>query len=157
MPELGGSRKHLDIVGLNYYWTNQWEYTREGIPLRDDDPRRWPLHKLVRSAWDRYGGDVMITETSHVDERRTAWVRELTTEAEALLDAGVPLRGICLYPILGMPEWHAPDQWTRLGLWDLVPSGQTLERVAYTPMLEALREAQSRLEPRVETSNRQLK
>ncbi len=24
LPELGGSPAHLDIVGLNYYWTNQW-------------------------------------------------------------------------------------------------------------------------------------
>ena len=26
LPELGGSRDHLDIVGINYYWTNQWEW-----------------------------------------------------------------------------------------------------------------------------------
>ncbi len=151
-PELGGSRQHLDIVGINYYWTNQWEHTREGTPLPDDDPRRWPLRKLVRSVWDRYGGDVMITETSHVDENRPAWVHQLTDEAEALLDEGVRLRGICLYPILGMPEWHAPERWTRLGLWDLEPSDHTLQRVIYTPMLDALREAQARLEGRHETA-----
>ncbi len=151
MPELGGSREHLDIVGINYDWTNQWEYTREGTPLPDDDPRRWSLRQLVQSVWERYGGDVMISETSHVGENRPAWVRELADEAEALLDAGVPLRGICLYPILGMPEWHKPEEWTRLGLWDLIPSGRTLQRVAYAPMLQALREAQSRLDVRNET------
>ena len=32
MPELGGSRRHLDIIGVNYYWTNQWEHGRPGIP-----------------------------------------------------------------------------------------------------------------------------
>src|SRR6185436_7562054 len=29
MPELGGSREHLDVVGINYYWTNQWEFGRD--------------------------------------------------------------------------------------------------------------------------------
>src|SRR5205085_10102931 len=39
-PELGGSRAHLGTVGVNYYWTNQWELGRDGIPLAEDDPRR---------------------------------------------------------------------------------------------------------------------
>src|SRR5688500_9176971 len=29
MPDLGGSRKHLDILGINYYWTNQWYFGRD--------------------------------------------------------------------------------------------------------------------------------
>lgn len=147
-PELGGSRSHLDIVGINYYWTNQWELTREGIPLPDDDPRRAPFRELVRSVWDRYGGDVMVTETSHVDEKRPLWLRELTGECEALLEEGVPLQGVCLYPILGMPEWHAPEVWTRMGLWDLVDEEGRLCRVPYAPMHGALREASRRLERR---------
>ena len=32
-PELGGSPRHLDIVGINYYWTNQWEW---GAPANAD-------------------------------------------------------------------------------------------------------------------------
>ncbi len=146
-PELGGSRAHLGTVGINYYWTNQWELTREGIPLADDDPRRLPLRELVRFVHDRYAGDLLITETSHVDDMRPIWLDELAEEAEALLDDGVDLRGVCLYPILGMPEWHLPGQWTRMGLWDLVPQSPTLARVPYAPMMEALRRAQ-RLESR---------
>lgn len=147
LPELGGSSTHLGMIGINYYWTNQWQVDRPGMPLRDDDPRRWPLARLVRQVWERYGVDLVITETSHVDEMRPIWLREITDEVEALLDQGVPLRGICLYPILGMPEWHEPHKWTRMGLWDLAPQSPTLGRVIYAPMLEALREAQQRLEP----------
>ncbi len=142
-PEYGGSRKHLDIVGLNYYWTNQWELTREGTPLATDDPRTLPLHQLVKTAWDRYGGEMLITETSHVLDMRPRWVRELTDEAEKMLELGINLQGICLYPILGMPEWHAQDEWTRMGLWDVHPEQG---RILYDPMFEALREAQARLE-----------
>lgn len=148
LPELGGSRRHLGVVGANYYWTNQWELGRVGVPLADDDPRRWPLRRLIGQVWERYGGDVLISETSHVGDMRPVWLRELAGEAEALLDAGVPLGGVCLYPILGMPEWHARDEWTRMGLWDLVPQSPTLARIPYEPALAALREAQH-LEARV--------
>jgi hypothetical protein len=148
-PELGGSASHLDVVGINYYWTNQWELGRTGLPLSDDDSRRWPLRRLVRCVWERYGAELLVTETSHVGEMRPVWLRELAGEAEALLDEGVPLGGVCLYPILGMPEWHAREQWTRMGLWDLVPQSPTLGRIPYEPMLDALRDAQ-----RIETRRR---
>lgn len=147
MPELGGSREHLDIVGVNYYWTNQWELGREGVPLGDDDPRRVSLSRLMRRVWKRYGGEFLMTETAHVDSMRPVWLRYVADECESLLDSGVPLRGVCLYPILGMPEWHAPQQWTLMGLWDLVHNQPTLGRKLFDPMLQALKIAQ-RLENR---------
>lgn len=143
LPELGGSKDHLDVIGINYYWTNQWELGRPGNPLSDDDPRRSPIGKLVRAVWERYGAEMLITETSHVDEKRPLWMSELSTEAESLLAEGVPLNGICLYPILGMPEWHNQDQWTQMGLWDLKPSARgDLLRIPCEPMMKAFREAQ---------------
>jgi beta-glucosidase/6-phospho-beta-glucosidase/beta-galactosidase len=146
MPELGGSPEHLDTVGINYYWTSQWHAERPGVPIHSDDPGRLPLRSLLRHVWERYGAGIVITETSHVGEMRADWVRELADEARALLDEGVPLGGICLYPILGMPEWHARHEWAQMGLWDLEMRGDRLDRVLYTPMLEALRQAQQRLE-----------
>lgn len=146
LPELGGTRAHLDMVGINYYWTNQWEWgvtpRSDGVvpPLADDDPRRWSLSDLVRGVWERYGGDVMITETSHIGDHRSRWLYEVAQESEVLLHDGVPLRGACLYPILGMSEWHDPEIWTPMGLWDPVchrdPCG---ERLICEPMLEALK------------------
>jgi hypothetical protein len=65
--------------------------------------------------------------------------------AEGLLAAQVPLRGICLYPILGMPEWHARDQWSRMGLWDLEREQDVLQRKACAPMMAALRAVQKSL------------
>jgi hypothetical protein len=147
MPELGGSRAHLDLIGINYYWTNQWEWRIPLVggkipPLADDDPRRLTLSELVRSVWERYGGELIVSETSHIGDMRGAWIREVAEEAEKLLLDGVPLRGVCLYPILGMPEWHEPAIWTPMGLWDPVchrePCG---DRLVCEPMLEALRAA----------------
>lgn len=142
LPELGGSRAHLDIVGVNYYWTNQWEIGREESPLAFDDPRRMPLARLLRRVWKRYGGEFLVTETSHVDDMRPIWLHAVADECEKLLDEGVPLRGVCLYPILGMPEWHDRSVWARMGLWDLRPRTTGLERQIFLPMLQALRSAQ---------------
>src|SRR5689334_22914398 len=61
---------------------------------------------------------------------------------QELLDEDVALHGICLYPILGMPEWHARDEWTRMGLWDLDREDKVLQRRICAPMLAALRAAQ---------------
>lgn len=144
MPELGGSRAHLDLVGINYYESSQWEIGHEEQPLAPDDPRRVPLSELVRGVWERYGGELLITETSHVDEGRAAWIERVADEAELLLGQGVPLRGVCLYPVLGMPEWHARQQWARMGLWDLVPRDGALQREPHLESIMALRRAERR-------------
>jgi hypothetical protein len=149
LPELGGSRRHLDIVGVNYYWTNQWEIGREERPLAFDDPRRWPFSRLLRQVWRRYGGELLVTETSHVDDMRPIWLRTVADECDKLLAEGVPIRGVCLYPILGMPEWHEPEVWTRMGLWDLEPQADgRLARRRYEPMFEALHDASQRIDER---------
>ncbi len=152
-PELGGSRRHLDIVGVNYYWTNQWEIGHEERPLAEDDPRRWPFGRLLRQVWRRYGGEFVVSETSHIGDMRPVWLRTLADECETLIDEGIPLRGVCLYPILGMPEWHDQTVWTRMGLWDLEPDAGQLRRVPHEPMFAALREAQ-RLERKFDDARR---
>ena len=142
LPELGGSPHHLGIIGINYYWTNQWELGKQGVPLEDDDPRRWSLGELVRTVWERYGAEMVITETGHVGNMRPIWLQELSQEAENVIRDGLPLNGVCLYPVLGMPEWHQPEEWTQMGLWDLKLSGEKLKRVRYEPVIRALRKAQ---------------
>ena len=127
MPELGGTRDHLDIVGINYYWTNQWEWRIEPLrdgtipPLDDDDPRRMPLRDLVRIVWDRYGGDLMITETSHVGDKRGPWLRRggrgsggAAARGRAVCTASASIR------FSACPNGTRPDDWTPMGLWDPV-------------------------------------
>lgn len=148
LPELGGSPRHLGVVGVNYYWTNQWEHGHELEPLPDDDDRLWPLRDIVRWTWHRYGQEIAITETSHWGERRGPWMRYVADEVEAILNEGIPLRGVCLYPVLGMPEWHEQEEWAHMGLWDVeMDSRGILKRSLHKPMYEELRLAQERLEP----------
>jgi hypothetical protein len=106
----------------------------------------------VKRVYARYGGDILITETAHVDDMRPRWLQHVADEVEALLNERVPLRGVCLYPILGMPEWHDPERWTQMGLWEVDCCGDG-ERKICEPMLHALRKAQ-RIEQRVKDGNR---
>jgi hypothetical protein len=145
LPELGGTREHLDIPGFNYYWTNQWEIGKDEQPLGERDLRRIPLRDLVRRVWGRYGGELLITETAHVAGLRARWLNCVAREARAVLDDGIPLRGVCLYPILAMPEWHMRHQWTPMGLWDLDYDSPALKRKIHVPMLEALQKAERSL------------
>jgi hypothetical protein len=145
LPELGGSLAHLDVVGINYYWNCQWVYGEEGSWLEPDDPRRVPLRDLVQAAWCRYGNEVVISETSHWGEQRAIWLDQLAAEVESLLQQGVPLRGVCLYPILGMRDWHAPRDWMPMGLWD-IDCDSDMRRVAHQPMLKALVRARQRVQ-----------
>jgi hypothetical protein len=69
---------------------------------------------------------------------RAPWLRHIAEEARIALRRGVRLHGICLYPILGMPEWHEPEVMVRFGLWDLEPGEDGLERVPDEETLSAL-------------------
>ncbi len=148
-PELGGAAKYLDIVGVNFYHDNQWEVPGgEKIHwhLLPRDPRWVPFHKLLKEAYERYARPIMIGETSHVGIGRAEWIRELTDEVAIAISAGVPLEGICLYPIMDRFEWENPRHWHNSGLWDYHREQDgTLTRVLSEEYAEELRRCQMRL------------
>jgi beta-glucosidase/6-phospho-beta-glucosidase/beta-galactosidase len=132
-PELGGAEHYLDVIGVNFYHDNQWEVPGgEKIPwhIHPRDPRWVPFSRLIRGAYDRYQRPIIIGETSHVGSGRAEWIRELTDEVIIAVQNGLPLEGICLYPIMDRFEWNDPTHWHNSGLWDFVtePDG-TFRRV----------------------------
>jgi beta-glucosidase/6-phospho-beta-glucosidase/beta-galactosidase len=144
-PELGGQPKYLDIMGLNYYHSNQWEHP--DLRLRwEDDPRdeRWvPLHQLLAEIYNRYQRHLFIGETSHFGVGRGLWLREIYDEVKTAIRNGVPMEGITLYPIIDRPDWDDITHWHNSGLWDLVPDEQgVLQRVLYEDYAAVLREIQ---------------
>jgi len=142
-PELGGSLQHLGTVGINYYWTNQWLWDSEDR-LEEDDPRRIPLGQLVKDVWCRYEVPMIISETSHCNDKRPVWLQELSREIGTIISEGIPLKSVCLYPILGMPEWHDRSVWTCMGFWDLkAQENGMLERVPHTPTIKEFEQLQS--------------
>jgi len=150
-PELGGSRAHLGIVGLNYYSGNQWTFAVPGEPQRSldwDDPRWIPLSELLAEVERRYGGPVVLAETGSSGESRAPWIEFLAREAERVLELGVDLQGICLYPIVTSPDWEDPTAFFDGGLFDLEPQADgRLRRVLVHPVATALRAAQAALDP----------
>jgi hypothetical protein len=126
-PELGGNERCLDIIGANFYAANQWEVPG-GRKLHwdagSDDPRWRPLHLLLEELWERYRRPIVIAETSHYGIGRAPWLDETARECRLALDRGVPLEGVCLYPILDRFDWEDATHWHNSGLWDMVPDSR---------------------------------
>lgn len=133
-PELGGHGHYLDILGINYYLHNQWYYPdREMVPFSSSEYR--PLKELLREFDDRYHRPAFIAETGIEDEYRPSWLQYVGDEVRAALLDGLPLEGICLYPILNHPGWE-DDRHCHNGLWDY--ADEAGERIIYEPMKEEI-------------------
>jgi hypothetical protein len=124
--ELGGAGRYLDIVGVNFYAANQWEVPG-GRKLHWDagsnDPRWRPLNLLLQEVYERYRRPMIIAETSHYGVGRAAWLDEIARECRLALCRGVPLEGVCLYPILDRFDWEDYTHWHNSGLWDMQRNG----------------------------------
>ncbi|KQV82490.1 amine oxidase [Massilia sp. Root351] len=142
-PELGGAPRYVDLIGGNYYHSNQWE---SGTNLRLwwhlGEPRRLPLHCILMEYQQRYGRPLLLAETSHVGSGRGAWAREMASEAALAMQHGVDFHGICLYPAIDRPDWEDENHWHHSGLWDLDRDGaDPLARVLVPGYATALRQA----------------
>jgi UDP-galactopyranose mutase len=104
------------------------------------------LHKLLDEIHQRYGRPFFIAETSHFGVGRGKWIREIAEEVYVARMQGIPVGGVCLYPIIDRPDWEDPNHWHNSGLWDFrETAGGTLERVVCDEYLQALRESQTLL------------
>ena len=148
-PELGGSMRHLDIMGVNFYADNQWEHWGDRLHWHEKprDPRWKPLHKALLEVHARYGRPLMLGETSHIGVGRAEWMAEITTEILALRRHGVPFEGICLYPAIDRHDWENESHWHNSGLWDVVQEADgTMTRVLHEEYADAVRRAQTQFE-----------
>jgi beta-glucosidase/6-phospho-beta-glucosidase/beta-galactosidase len=114
-PELGGAPEYLDIIGLNYYFHNQWFYPNRRKIRRGHRLYR-PFHEILGEYHERYRRPILIAETGTEDDERADWFGFVCREAQLALNAGVPLEGVCLYPILNHPGWD-DDRHCHNGLW----------------------------------------
>jgi beta-glucosidase/6-phospho-beta-glucosidase/beta-galactosidase len=146
-PELGGHPRYLDIMGVNFYHSNQWEYPNVRLRWEDTprDPRWQPLHRILAEVYDRYRRPLFIGETSHIGVGRAEWLREIAAELWSASDSGVPLEGVCLFPIIDRMDWNDEHHWHNSGLWDLVMKNGQLERVLNEEYVQELRHSQALL------------
>jgi beta-glucosidase/6-phospho-beta-glucosidase/beta-galactosidase len=117
-PDLGGQPDFIDVIGVNYYIHNQWVYPGgHGTTLEPSNPRYRPVHDMLREVHERYQRPLFIAETGIEDDARPAWLRYIGHEVALARRAGVPVEGLCLYPIVNHPGWD-DDRHCYNGLWD---------------------------------------
>lgn len=103
-PALGGLPGALDLIGVNHDHSGQWEVPGEAHLAWPSDPRRRPFSQLLHDTWSRYRRPLMVAETSHVGAGRTAWLDEIACEVLRARRHGVPVQGLCLYPLIDRPD-----------------------------------------------------
>jgi UDP-galactopyranose mutase len=152
-PELGGAPQYLDVIGLNFYEQNEWVHNSK--TLARNDPRYRPLHQLIQDVWTRYRRPMFISETGTEDGRRAEWFNYVCDEVRTALKSGIPVQGICLYPILNHPGWDN-DRHCHNGLFDYPDTSG--DRNIYWPLAQAILAQQPKLpawnnEPFMNTNN----
>ncbi|MDB5478493.1 MAG: hypothetical protein JWM96_988 [Alphaproteobacteria bacterium] len=148
-PELGGAEKYLDIMGANFYSTNQWAHIGRRIKWHQGrKDKRWkPLNELLENLYKRYKRPMFLGETSNVGSLRASWMHEITDEILKLKAKGVPFEGICLYPIIDRPDWENFKHWHNSGLWDFHGAKHGLHsRVLHEPYATEIHRAQKLFE-----------
>lgn len=154
--DLGGHPKYLDIIGVNYYWNNQW--TLEPPPadariiIERGDALYKPFHKVLQTLHERYKRPLLITETGIEFDARAEWLRFVCDEIRQAQEACVPVKGICWYPIINHPGWD-DNRHCQNGLWDY--ADEKGERAAFIPLLRELERQQKQFAASL-TETRQL-
>lgn len=144
-PELGGRPEFVDMVGVNYYFQNQWEVGSCATLAwaNEHNDYRWrPLRSLLLEVYDRFEKPIVITETSHPGEDRPQWITMIAEEVASALAIDLPILGICLYPIIDRPDWDHLTPWHNSGLWDAGLYPEENKRVLYEPYARALLQSQ---------------
>lgn len=101
--DLGGFDDAIDVIGLNYYPHNQWRLRGGFVPLGHHDYK--PLRELLDEVYKRYRKPVFLAETGAEHSARPVWLSYVCREVRAAIMMGVPVRGICLYPITNYYGW----------------------------------------------------
>ena len=139
-PELGGHEGAFDVLGVNWYPQNQWLV--HGRKLELDDPRREKLATLLGALHGRYRRPMLLTETGDEDPDCAAWLDRVGAELGAAQQAGLPVAGVCLYPVMDYAGWEN-DRHCPCGLIELGPGYG--ERRIRTDVRDALRRIAQRL------------
>jgi polysaccharide biosynthesis protein PelF len=162
-PQIGGDPKYLDLLGVNFYYNNQRVHGEGGGLLTDrSDPRYRPFRAMLQEVYARYGRPLFVAETGiegeahvtgvpryempvpHDEDARPEWLRYVAGEVRAARAAGVPVDGICLYPVLNHLGWD-DDRHCQNGLLDF-PFDDAGRRGVIAPFAEELARQQALFE-----------
>lgn len=147
-PGLGGREEYLDIIGPNFYPQNQW-YLDGGTKVELGDPRYRPLVGMLTELHQRYGRPILLAETGGEFTTRVPWLRYIADQVELALQRGIPMQGVCWYPILDYPGWN-DDRYCATGAFGYADNQGT--RAPYHPLMVEMQRFQARFASRVATA-----
>jgi beta-glucosidase/6-phospho-beta-glucosidase/beta-galactosidase len=130
-PELGGYEDLIDVIGVNYYIHNQFVWG--GQMIVPSDPRYRHVSTMLQELYARYRRPVFVAETGIEDDTRPAWLRYMCKEVMTAMAAGVPVGGVCLYPIVNHPGWD-DDRHCHNGMFDYADASG--ERQVFQPLAD---------------------
>ena len=134
-PELDGGNDLIDIIGVNYYSYNQWRHPGGRKILRGHKDYL-PFNEILRKFYARYQKPIFVAETGIEGDARPEWFGYVCDEVQIAKEAGIPILGICLYPIVNHPGWDN-NRHCYNGLWDY--PDEAGGREIYQPLAEEIR------------------
>lgn len=144
-PGLGGGPEYLDIVGVNYYSDNQWYLN--GPPIERGNPDYRPFRGILAEIHHRYRRPLLVAETGAEGDVRGDWLHYVGEQVWLAMQQGVPVEGICLYPVVDYPGWtderHCP-----VGLFGFPDANG--DRPLHQGLADELQAQQARFSPHTE-------
>ena len=107
LPDLRPGK--VDVLGLDYYAHNQWQYQdRYGRGLTTS-PDPGSLADLIIEYWDRYRIPCALGETNirGFAPDRASWLKYTLEQCELAQAAGVPMDSYCWFPFVDSCDWDS--------------------------------------------------
>jgi beta-glucosidase len=116
-------RRHVDFIGLNYYFSNRYYGYRLHNELGKQNDLAWDMQpanieKVLRELYDRYELPIIVTENGLADrddEQRKWWITQTLLAMHRAQQAGVKVEGYLHWSLTDNFEWSS-GFWPRFGL-----------------------------------------
>ena len=132
-PQLGGSDRYLDIVGVNFYPDNQ--FMLDGTTVWRGDKRYRPFARMLEAVWHRYRRPMIVSETGAEGDHRAEWLSYVAAQCAEAIEEGVELHGVTVYPVLDYKGW-VDGRDCQTGVWGHADARG--RRAAHQPSVDAL-------------------
>lgn len=99
----------VDVLGLDYYAHNQWQYLDASGRGVTPSPAPVPLASLIEEYCARYGLPCILAETNirGYASDRASWLKHTLEQCELARSAGAPLEAYCWFPFVDSCDWDS--------------------------------------------------
>ncbi|CAA9256796.1 MAG: GH1 [uncultured Acidimicrobiales bacterium] len=100
---------HVDVLGLDYYAHNQWQYVDGAGHGLTASPDPGSLADLIGEYWERYRLPCALGETNirGFASDRASWLKYTLEQCEVARSRGVPVDGYCWFPFVDSCDWNS--------------------------------------------------